>query len=95
MIPETIEHHKPECKQHKITKSLLYYIFFYELCTLTRIGCSIYPEFTHYKKVGFKVSFEYLNYDVLHIGNEAFTDSELNIKKYRIKIKGKRRIRLP
>ena len=36
MIPEMIEHHKPECKQHDISANLLHNLVIYELLTLNR-----------------------------------------------------------
>jgi hypothetical protein len=35
-IPEMIEHHKPECKQHNISANLLYNLFIHGLLKLNR-----------------------------------------------------------
>jgi hypothetical protein len=51
-IPEMIEHHKRECKQHNISANLLYNLFIYELLTLNRIRVLPNTGFSTYHPSG-------------------------------------------
>jgi hypothetical protein len=58
VIPEMIEHYKPECKQNNINANLLYNLFIYEPLTLNRNRVLTQAEFSSDHLYYFGIDYE-------------------------------------